>query len=460
MAIWTIPDEYKIDYSRNGDDVDAFSQKVKYCLEEAFVGLNELHETTKDMNSSITTLKASMASLKTAMATIGTPTVAGTSDASSISGIAVGLDSLADGQILVYRESTKKFQNEAKPSVGESKSLTFFKGDELLGEYNGSSTLKIDLQPTITPSVDEKNLWHLTRLVENLYLVLDVAGLNPGGYDGLSSEAFYGTSNEIDTSRSTGVISEGELSGDGAIFVTKPIVFINEIAGTATQIKDAHLVVKHQNVADAEITAELALIDATFVKGEVLGIGTGLEQTVTLTHAEKLATYNFALNFDGVKQAGNYSFDVTNGEIVFVAPTNVIVTADYFYNWGEENFATMTKTGMYPDHKNHARATTQFTLESDTSGKIALLRLTLKQGEGYSANEIVTTGTGSPKGFKLQHQAIADTIQVTPSATVWTYNAEQNVIVINATSGQSVSVSYWWKGKSFSVDSFACVFNE
>lgn len=91
MAIWKIPDEYKIDYSRNGDDMDAFSRKVKYCLEEAFVGLNELHETTEGINSSI-------ASLTSAVAKAGTSSVA-----------------------------------------AALSPLTFVDGEELLGEYNGSS---------------------------------------------------------------------------------------------------------------------------------------------------------------------------------------------------------------------------------------------------------------------------------------------------------------------------------
>lgn len=43
MAIWTIPEDKVIDYSPNGDDIDSFSQKVKYCLEEIFTSLQYLH---------------------------------------------------------------------------------------------------------------------------------------------------------------------------------------------------------------------------------------------------------------------------------------------------------------------------------------------------------------------------------------------------------------------------------
>lgn len=58
MAIWTIPDEYKIDDSPNGDDINSFSQKVKYCLEEGFKSLNELHEAATTLNSAVESLGA------------------------------------------------------------------------------------------------------------------------------------------------------------------------------------------------------------------------------------------------------------------------------------------------------------------------------------------------------------------------------------------------------------------
>lgn len=43
MAYWSIPAGQQIDYSANGDDIDSFSQKVKWCLEEIFNSLQYLH---------------------------------------------------------------------------------------------------------------------------------------------------------------------------------------------------------------------------------------------------------------------------------------------------------------------------------------------------------------------------------------------------------------------------------
>lgn len=438
MAIWTIPNEYKIDYSPNGDDVKSFSQKVKYCLEESFNSLRELRDAAVTLNSAVQYLSAA-----------------------TVPSLPIQLANPQDGQILVYHAATQTFQNEEQTPVGESKSLIIRDGETILCDYNGSTTSEIDLQSLTheEPKTATQEIEHLTRLVENLYLALDVMELDPGGYDAMSSTTFYSTANDVDESRSSGTISNGKVSGDGAVLITNPISFINVATGVETLISKAHLVVKHQNVADAEITAEIAMFDATFAHDEVIAIGTGAEQTVSLAHTENLSTFKFALYFNGVEQTGNFSFFETSGQVTFVAPAGAIVSADYFYNWGAENFVAMEKTGTFPDRRNRNRATTQFTYDG-VAGRLATLRITLNQKSGEAQNEIVATGAGKAKGYKLAHQAIEDEIHVTPEDTTWQYNAAQNTIIVTAPIGQGFSVSYWWKGKSFSVDSFACVFNE
>lgn len=164
---------------------------------------------------------------------------------------------------------------------------------------------------------------------------------------------------------------------------------MNEATGEVISISKAHLVVKHQNVADAEITAEIAMRNATFVSGEVIGIGTGAEQTVSLANTNNLSAYKFALYVNGVQQTGNFSFYETSGQVTFIALSGAIVSADYFYNWGTEKFVAMENSGTYPDH-----------------------------------------------------QAIDGGIAVTPASATWQYNSSQNTIVVTAPFGQGFSVSY------------------
>ena len=261
--------------------------------------------------------------------------------------------------------------------------------------------------------------------------------------------------------RTTATIEEGKVSGDDVYCTANLIPFVNEATGEATGISHAHLSVKHQNVADAEITAEIALRDGVkFVKGEVIGIGNGSAQTALLEHTNDLTAYKFALYFDGVQQTDNFEFSPLTGQVTFTAANNVIVSADYFYDWTAETFVEMTKTGTYPDRRDQTRATTQF-VYNGAKGSVATIRLKLKRGSGYSSNEIVSSGTGKPRGFKLAHQAISSsTISVSPTPTSKSFNSAQNTVIVTASVGKAIQISYSWKGKAFSVDSFACTFNE
>ena len=65
--------------------------------------------------------------------------------ANQLDGINVVAGNPADGDTLVYQAATKSFRTEPKGAAGEGKYLTFTKGDETIGTYNGSSSQTIDL---------------------------------------------------------------------------------------------------------------------------------------------------------------------------------------------------------------------------------------------------------------------------------------------------------------------------
>lgn len=452
--------------------------------------------------------------------------------ATEICTIPVDINDIGDGQILRYRTSTHSFRNEdPSAAVGAGRSLILRDGDRVLGDYNGSETVTVDIQSVLNQSTVATDVAHVMRLIENLYLAMDAAGVNPGGYDGLAGETFYGDATDVDMTsvnvvfvvpgddtidvdtidgliegshyvlsdgnrseiiqikhivvegginhlilyravtssftvsatklmRSTCSITEGAMSGDGVVCVSNLIPFANEVTGDTTHVRRAHLVVKHQNVADAEITAEIALRgDAKFVKGEVIGIGNGNSQTVLLEHTDDVAAYKFALYFNGVRQTSGFEFSPILGQVTFNAANGVIVSADYYYDWSAEEFVEMTKAGTYPDRRDQTHATTQFTYDG-AAGTVATIRLTLKRGEGIATNEIISAGTGRARGFRLAHQAISSTIAVSPTPTSRIFNAAQNTVIVTSPVGQTIRISYRWKGHEFSVDSFACTFNE
>jgi len=264
VALWAIPSDKIIDYSKNGDDINAFAQKVKYCLEEAFNSLAELHGKQETIAQTLNNLAASGSSSGGGGSGGGTSTVIVASDATKLAGVPLVLNNLSDGQILVYHSSSGTFRNEAKGTVGAGQSLIIKNGDEVVGDYNGGTTLEVNLQAVINQTCSKQDIAHLIRLVENLYLTLKVAGLDPGGYDGLKSFTFYGDVNDL--ASSSAQIADGKIicTGAGQIVVTKPIYF-------DVPISRAYLSVKHQNFADIDIGAEISVQGGNFATMTKLG---------------------------------------------------------------------------------------------------------------------------------------------------------------------------------------------
>lgn len=249
------------------------------------------------------------------------------------------------------------------------------------------------------------------------------------------------------------VFSEGT-----GVCLTKTYNFINPISR-------AHLMVKHPIVQDTEITAQIALRESpNTVTGEVLGTGTGTEQTVTLAHTENLASHNFALYFDGVQQnSASYSYSPTDGQVTFTAQEGVSVTADYVYGWTEERFVDMVHDTEYPDKDDNTLVDDQFDYaagEGDPTGSVGTVRVTLIQHTGTVRNEALGTGTGNQQSFKLAHHAKAETIAVLPAEATWKFKDNTDVLLVTAPAGEQVSVSYDWAARTNYLESVACIFNE
>ena len=249
------------------------------------------------------------------------------------------------------------------------------------------------------------------------------------------------------------VFSEGT-----GVCLTKTYNFVNPISR-------AHLMVKHPIVQDTEISAQIALRETpNTVAGEVLGTGTGAQQTVTLAHTENLASHNFALYFDGVKQsAAVYSYSPTDGQVTFTAPEGASVTADYIYGWTDEVFVDMVHDTEYPDKDDNNLVDDQFDYaagEGDPRGSVGTVRVTLTQKTGTVRNEALGTGTGTQQSFKLAHHAKAETITVTPAGATWRYKDNTDVLLVTAPQGAAISVSYDWAARTNYLESIACIFNE
>lgn len=443
MSEWEINDEDVIDYSPNGDDVKTFSLKVKRNIERIFSLLNVLNDaltalTSEQLlminNSSTNHLKRLVEELHLALSIAGLNTTGHDSLLTKFDFTQNGWYTTGDNRTI---HVTSAIKDNAKITVDSTDGLI------IGGNYKLKSGDNIQ--------------------------VVKIKGINAGG-----------VTNEVTLSEAVNFVPDLEgmtlirnklnveggniLVDDECYFVTEPFVFINKSTGTRKSISTVHLNVKHQNIKDADISAEVALINnLKFVGGEVVGIGVGGTQQATLANTSKLQHWGFKLYFDGVEQSGGYVFSPSDGTITFNAPSGTLVTADYFYDWGEEVFRPMMNNGIYVDFQNNSRATTQFAYYGSTSsivGNAAIIRITMKRGTGGISNETLGVSTGTTQGFKLAHQALESSIKVTPASASWTWHEGAGILTVNAPSQQNLSASYNYRSKIFYVDSFAVMFNE
>ena len=97
-------------------------------------------------------------------------------------------------------------------------------------------------------------------------------------------------------------------------------------------------------------------------------------------------------------------------------------------------------------------------IATDTTSNIATLKVEINQQSGTVENEVLGSGTGKQQAFKLAHHARPETLQVSGS-TNWTYKEKTDTLLVTANSGNAISVSYDWIGKSNYLTALACVFN-
>ncbi len=255
----------------------------------------------------------------------------------------------------------------------------------------------------------------------------------------------------------TNVVSN--MTDGTAVCVTKTYDFGN----TMTR---AHLMVKHETVPDTRISAQISLRRApTNVTGEILGVGDGTQKTVTLAHTEDLASHGFALYFDGKLQSSDlYSYSPNDGQVTFKANNGVVVSADYIYHWEDEHFVDFERDTSYQDKEHPNLVDEQFdysaTDPTDPVGSVGNVRVLLEQLSGTEENVSLGVGTGAAQAFKLDHHAKRDTITVSPATASWYYDDNNDILQVISSEGEAISVTYDWIGRSVSVDSIVCIFNE
>ena len=95
---------------------------------------------------------------------------------------------------------------------------------------------------------------------------------------------------------------------------------------------------------------------------------------------------------------------------------------------------------------------------TETTSNVVTLKVENYQKSGATANEVLGVGTGRQQAFKLAHNARPETLQVSGSSE-WTYKEKTDTLLVTASNGSEIFVSYDWIGQTNCLTAFACTLN-
>ena len=301
-----------------------------------------------------------------------------------IGDVKVSINNLQDGQILTYHKSLGAFKNEAKSAVGAGASLILLDGQKVLGDYNGSSAVMVDIAKIIANS-STYYINHILRLIENLYLTLEVAELNPGGYDGMVNVAF---SNDIKQIDQTSVLVTSQIANDNSIDVDDISVIV---AGANYRIVEGAYVENVQVKEVKQVSGIKRIILTRPVQHQfTINNARLVRSALTLSNGRLTGTNVMVITkpiaFSAVKSRVHC---IVKHQLTGEPKINVAVSLRNSLT-EDENFIEMTKCKTYSDDLNAGRGSTEYTFVAGrctcncanctcgakNSGMIATLRIT------------------------------------------------------------------------------------
>lgn len=120
------------------------------------------------------------------------------------------------------------------------------------------------------------------------------------------------------------------------------------------------------------------------------------------------------------------------------------------------NFSEMEHTSSY-ERDGKIEDNFEFTATNATS-KIVTLKIENYQKSGKVENEILGEGTGKQQSFKLLHNARPESLIVNGSSD-WIYKEKTQTLLVTASAGNEITVSYDWIAKPACLTELACSFN-
>lgn len=121
-----------------------------------------------------------------------------------------------------------------------------------------------------------------------------------------------------------------------------------------------------------------------------------------------------------------------------------------------KTFRDMTRNAVY-ERDGEIEEDFEFVV-TDVTAKTATLKIEIIQQSGTVTEELLGKGTGKQQSFKLLHNARPESLIVNGSSD-WIYKEKTQTLIVTASAGNEITVSYDWIAKPACLTELACSFN-
>ena len=224
------------------------------------------------------------------------------------------------------------------------------------------------------------------------------------------------------------------------------------------------LTINHAPLENSSITAYVAFREQPVdIKGETLGIGTGGRKTFQLLHTGGLKYDSFRLYYDNVRIFDSFELNCEVGRLTCEAPEGVIVSCDYSYGWDYEEWHKMTLSNRL-SMEDYDQSEYRYS-QPDNTKSMAAIKIVLGMTSGKISNEVIGTGTGKARSYKLSKRILDGKISLTANNSAvnsknWVFLDDPQYVSVAAPAGSTIRATYDWISESPIIYQFMAVFAE
>ena len=216
-------------------------------------------------------------------------------------------------------------------------------------------------------------------------------------------------------------------------------------------LRHVRLWAKHTKLKDSVLRSYVSLRSKPVkITGEQLGTGTGAREVYELAHKSGVRLSSVRLYYNGLEDYGTVDINCEVGRVTCIAPLNSVVTCDYEYNWGLEEWRELTLRSR-EDYETYTKSEWDLMLApGEYEGlTVAALKIDICRTTGNVTGEVLGYGTGTQKVYKISHIVNNGVIRVYSGGNILNESSymmkdDPEYIEVVSSAGQELTCDYDW----------------